>query len=75
MSKQAFEKKIEALEALRSAADSAAVPVELRKALRDRNNYLVSKAAELVADLKQDDLIPELIAAFDRFMIDPATSP
>jgi HEAT repeat protein len=74
LSKQAFEKKIEALEALRSAADSAAVPVELRKALRDRNNYLVSKAAELVADLKQDDLIPELIAAFDRFMIDPVKS-
>ncbi len=74
MSKQAFEKKIEALEALRSASDPAAVPGELRKALRDRNNYLVSKAAELASDLKQDDLIPELITAFDRFMTDPVKS-
>jgi HEAT repeat protein len=74
VSKQAFEKRIEALEALRAAADRTTIPAELRKALRDRNNYLVSKAAELVADLKQEDLIPDLITAFDRFMIDPVKS-
>jgi HEAT repeat protein len=74
VSKQAFEKRIETLEALRSASDRAAIPAELRKALWDRNNYLVSKAADLTADLKQEDLIPDLITAFDRFMMDPVKS-
>jgi HEAT repeat protein len=74
LSKQAFEKKIEALEALRSASDSASVPGQLRKALKDPNNYLVSKAGAIAADLKREELIPDLTAAFDRFMIDPVKS-
>jgi HEAT repeat protein len=72
MGKQAFDKKIEALETLRSAPASAATADQLRKALHDRNNYLASKAAAIVAELGLSDLIPELIAAFERFLIDPA---
>jgi HEAT repeat protein len=71
MGKQAFDKKIEALETLRSAPASAATADQLRKALRDRNNYLASKAAAIIA-LGLSELIPELIAAFERFLIDPA---
>lgn len=74
MSKQAFDKKIEALEALRSEPDSAVAVDHVRKALRDRNNYLVSKAAELAADLSLCALIPDLLATFDRFLIDPVKS-
>src|SRR6516164_2286121 len=74
MGKQAFEKQIANLEALRTASDPTASLPALRKALKDRNNYLVSKAAAVVGDLKLEDLIPDLIVAFDRFLNDPVKS-
>ena len=74
MGKQAFEKKIADIEALRSASDLTASLPALRKALKDRSNYLVSKAAAIVGDLKLEDLIPDLIVAFDRFLNDPVKS-
>jgi hypothetical protein len=46
----------------------------LRKALHDRSNYFVSKAAALAAELAMQDLIPDLVEAFDRFMVDPVKS-
>jgi HEAT repeat protein len=61
MSKAAFDKKIEAIEALRSAEP-------LRKALKDRNNFLVSKAAAVAGDLGLQELTPDLVEAFDRFL-------
>ncbi|HEY6345402.1 MAG TPA: HEAT repeat domain-containing protein [Bryobacteraceae bacterium] len=71
MARQAFEKKIEGLEALRRSSDPAEIVAALRKALQDRNNYLVSKAAAIAGDLRLEDLTPDLIAAFDRFFPDP----
>jgi HEAT repeat protein len=71
VAKQAFEKRIEQLEALRRNPDQAAVIAALRKALQDRNNYLVSKAAAIAGDLRLEELTPDLIAAFDRFFPDP----
>jgi HEAT repeats len=71
MSKQAFDKKLEALDAVRSAPDPAS---QLRKALQDRNNYFVAKAATIAASLKLEELIPDLAAAFERFLADPAKS-
>ncbi len=69
--KQAYERKLEGLAGLRSGAPEAAVE-PLRKALKDRSNYLVSKAAALAGDLRLKELIPNLLTAFDRFMIDAA---
>ncbi len=60
-----MEKKAAALASVTNAE-------ELRKALRDRNNYYVSKAAARVAELAMSELAPDLVAAFERFMIDPA---
>jgi hypothetical protein len=74
VAKQAFEKKLAALEALRHASDPATVRDALRKALKERNNYLVSKAAAIVGDLRIEDLMDDLIAAFDRFFADPVKS-
>jgi HEAT repeat protein len=71
LSKQAFEKRVADLEALRSASDPAAVLPALRKALKDRNNYLVSKAAAIAGDLRVEDLIPDLVGALDRFFEEP----
>lgn len=64
MSKQAFDAKIAAIEALRGAPEAAVEP--LRKALRDRNNFVVSKAAAVTGGLFLSTLIPDLLEAFDR---------
>ena len=74
MAKQAFEKKLAEIEALRHAPDPASVRDALRKALKDRNNFLVSKAAAISGDLRIEELMDDLIAAFDRFFIDPVKS-
>jgi len=74
LGKQAFEKKIADIEALRSVSDPAATLPALHKALKDRSNYVVSKAATIAGDLRLEDLIPDLIAAFDRFLQDPVKS-
>jgi hypothetical protein len=74
MSKLDFERKIEQIETLRSAPDVNSACDPLLKALRERNNYLVSKAAAVGAYLQLTNLIPDLTAAFDRFMIDPVKS-
>src|SRR5580658_5381653 len=74
--KEAFERKLQALASLRAAAPSETAPDAainpLRKALKDRSNYLVSKAAALAGELRLTALIPDLLGAFDRFMLDPA---
>lgn len=70
MSNQAFDARIAALEALRNNPQQATLP--LRKGLLDRNNFVVSKAAAIVADLTLSDLVPDLLAAFDRALIDSA---
>ena len=68
MSRQAFEAKLQVLDGLRGSPKAAA---GLRKALGDRNNYVVSKAAALAAELRLAELEPDLLAAFDRFFSDP----
>jgi HEAT repeats len=70
VSKEGVEEKVAAIEALRSTPADAIEP--LRKALRDRNNFVCSKAAAVAGDLLLRELIPDVLAAFDRFMKDPA---
>jgi HEAT repeat protein len=65
MSKAAFEKKLAAIEALRREGAGAAEP--LRKALRERNNYVVAKAAGVAEFLELRELVPDLLVAFERF--------
>jgi len=72
MARQVFDKKIEALDALRRARDAQATRTQLRTALQDRNNFLVARAATIVGDLRFDDLIPDLLGAYERFFVDPA---
>ena len=68
MNKDAVQEKIAEIESLRSSPADALEPV--RKALRDRNNLICSKAAGVAGDLLLRDTIPDLIAAFDRFLKD-----
>jgi len=69
VSKHAFEEKLREIEQLRSAPGPA-TQAKLAKALGNRSNYLVSKAAAVVADLQLAALIPGLVAAFERFLQD-----
>jgi len=64
--KKAFEQRVAALDALREASEHDQVDA-LRRALRDRNNFLVAKAADLVRELDLKQLTPELLTAFERF--------
>ena len=68
--KRSFEDQIAALDALRQHSHLAAAE-PLRKALTHRNNYVVAKAADLAREFVLTDLVPELLAAFDRFFKDP----
>ena len=70
MSRKAFDQKIDQIQAIRGT-DRAQAAVQLKKALRDRNNFLVSKAAIVAAELELRDLVGDLTAAFDRFMENP----
>jgi HEAT repeat protein len=63
----AFSQKLAALDSLRSEPDAPVTQEHLRKALKDRNNYVVARAASVCADLRLDALIPDLLSAFDRF--------
>jgi hypothetical protein len=68
--KRRFEEQLAALEELRRQPPQASVE-SLRKALNHRSNYLVAKAADLVREFRLPELIPELLAAFDRCFADP----
>jgi HEAT repeat protein len=70
VSKEAFERKLAEIEVLRSGGPSPGTIAQLRKALKDRSNYVVSKAAAAAGDLQLKELAPDLTAAFDRFFID-----
>lgn len=69
-SKRAFEEQIAALEALRDSPKEIRVDA-LRKALTNRNNFVVAKAADLVRDLNLTALTDDLLTAFDRFFERP----
>lgn len=71
MSKAAFDAKLAAVEALKDAEGGPKRDSALAKALADRNNYVVAKAAQVVAEVRATGLIPKLIETFERFMIDP----
>lgn len=68
--KQKFEDQLAALDELRhQPPEVSAAP--LRKALANRNNFLVAKAADLVRELQLTQLTPDLLSAFHRFFDDP----
>jgi hypothetical protein len=74
MARHALDRKIETLESLRREPDPRAARGHVLTALRDRNNFVVARAAAIAADLRFDDLIPELLAAYERMFVDAARS-
>ena len=68
--KKALEQQIAALDALRDCEKAVRVAA-LAKALANRNNFIVAKAADLAREFQLAELVPELLAAFDRFFENP----
>jgi HEAT repeat protein len=68
--KRKFEEHLAALDALRQLPPQACIE-PLQKALANRNNFVVGKAADLIRSLNLPQLIPELLIAFDRFFDNP----
>ncbi|MEM7353706.1 MAG: HEAT repeat domain-containing protein [Acidobacteriota bacterium] len=66
-----LEDRLNRLADLRSEPDSEVVRRELEKALGDRSNHLVGRAAKLAAEFELEELAPAMTAAFDRCMDNP----
>jgi HEAT repeat protein len=66
--KRTFEDQLAALDALHQLPPEARIE-PLRKALAHRNNFVVAKAADLVRQSELTQLTPDLLTAFDRFML------
>jgi hypothetical protein len=64
---RSFDQEMEALEALKGQPMDAAAVALIRKALAGKNNFLAAKAARLAEQNELRDLLPELIAVFQRF--------
>jgi HEAT repeat protein len=62
------------LKSLRADPRSIASVAELSKALQSKANILVSRAADVIHDAKLDQFVDQLVAAFDRLMVDPTST-
>lgn len=75
-SQRGFDGELAELETLSKAiaqdGPNAAQVERLRKTLAHRNNFIVAKAAKLVAEAEISALLPEVLVAFDRFFADAA---
>jgi HEAT repeat protein len=67
---RSFDAELAELDALKSATLDTAAIEQLRKALNHRNNFVVSKAAKLVEINELSALLPDVLAAYDRFFED-----
>ena len=62
--------KLAAVRRLRDQDPSPELTAELKTAIDDRSNLIVAAAAAIAGDLGLTELAP-LVAAFDRFLVDP----
>lgn len=67
---RSFERELAQLEAMAGNVPDSAGIEKVRHALESENNYLVAKAATLVANHGLAGLLAQVLAAFDRFLID-----
>jgi len=66
------EQALDRLAALKHEAAGSAVVAELKAFFRNRSNLVVARAATVASHLRATELIPDLVAAFDRLMQNPA---
>jgi hypothetical protein len=69
LSHRGFDEQMAALDALKGRPLDADAIDLVRKSIASRSNFLVAKAARLAEDNQTADLVPGLVAAFDRFFV------
>ncbi len=69
-----LEETLEALHRLRQEPLCEASVQELRRVLGGKSSHAAGKAAQIAGELEIGALAGDLVAAFDRFMIDPVKS-
>jgi len=74
MANSKIEEQLEHLEMLREVPVNEATN-GLRRALKDRVNVIVSKAARITAERQIGGLIPDLLTAFDTLLMKPDRDP
>jgi HEAT repeat protein len=73
MAARGFDAELAQLEQLRHA-DPSTTKGPLNKALGSKSNFIVGKAAALVAAHRHVSLVPDLVASFHRFLVDSSKS-
>jgi hypothetical protein len=71
MAHRGFDEQMASLDALKGRGLDAEAVALIRKSLGNRSNLIVARAARLAEDNALIDLLPDLLAAFDRFFINP----
>jgi len=66
--------KLARLHAVSDQPATSATTLELRRYLADASSFIVAEAAKIIKDHAVPELADDLVAAFNRFMIDPEES-
>ena len=74
MTHRGFDEQMAALDALKGRSLDAASVELITRSLGNRSNLLVAKAARLAEDNHLNNLVRQLIIAFDRFFVDAEKS-
>jgi len=74
MERRLFDEQMAALDALKGRPLDVPARVLIKKMLGNRSNLLVAKAARLAEENALADLMPDLLAAYDRFFTNPEKS-
>src|SRR3954452_8007548 len=69
--RQSLDDKLAALRELRGQALTPEQKIELRKRIGDRSNLVVAAAAAIAGENTLVELVKDLEAAFDRFLVNP----
>ena len=62
------------LRAMRNHPATSETTLKLRRYLADASSLIVAEAARIIKDQADSELVGDLVAAFDRWMIDPEES-
>src|SRR5512147_3020919 len=67
-----LEETLELVAAVRQGDPTSEASIAtLRQVIKSRYSVAVAQAAKLIGDVEMRELVPDLIAAFDRFMVKP----
>ena len=69
-----LEEQLDRVAELRSQAPSPEGRAEVARHLNSKMNLVAAKAARIAGEWEAAELTPELVAAFDRFMVKPETT-